>query len=156
MMIIIPIPRFLSFFLSIFLSFFFVVSRLGKGTQWNKVHYLLTRGLQSDEYYKSRTVGVMSEVGLTTDRRPSELCLCFRLCLAVLQKHGVFILPRYRKSCGTCHYTTLWCVAYSLPSFSHLYSKQNGPSIFGGSSMFVTFEHMRSCFNLINLRIVLN
>ena len=43
----------------------------------NKVNYSLNQVLQYDLYYKSRAVGVTSEVGLTTDRRPSELYLCF-------------------------------------------------------------------------------
>ena len=32
-----------------------------------RVNYLLTEVIQSNKYYKSRTVGVTSEVGLTTD-----------------------------------------------------------------------------------------
>ena len=34
-----------------------------------KFNCLLTEVVQSDKYYKSRAVGVISEVGLTTDRR---------------------------------------------------------------------------------------
>ena len=47
-----------------------VVSWKEKDTQWNRVNYLLTQVVQYDKYYKSRAVGVTSEVGLTTDRRP--------------------------------------------------------------------------------------
>ena len=48
----------------------------------------------SDKYYKSRAVGVTSEVGLTTDRRPSELSLCFSFYFpfSVLERHGVFYI----------------------------------------------------------------
>ena len=41
-----------------------------------------------------------------------SLCFSFCFCLLVLQKHGVFILPRYRKSCGTSHYTTLYMLLF--------------------------------------------
>ena len=55
--------------------------------------------VQSSKYYKSRAVGVMSEVGLTTDRDLAEpLCLW---------NTTSFIPSRYRKSRGTSHYTTL-------------------------------------------------
>ena len=41
-----------------------------------RVNYLLTEVVQSDKYYKSRAVGVTSEVGLTTDRDLSvPMCL---------------------------------------------------------------------------------
>ena len=50
---------------------------------------------QSDKYPKSRAAGVTSEVFLTTDRRPSELSLCFSFffCFSVLKRHGVFYTP---------------------------------------------------------------
>ena len=54
--------------------------------------------VQSNKYYKSRTVGVTSEVDLTTDRDLAE-----PLCL---RKMTSFIATQYRKSCGTSHYTT--------------------------------------------------
>ena len=37
----------------------------------------------------------------------TELSLFLLPTVSMLQKHGVFILPRYRKSCGTSHYTTV-------------------------------------------------
>ena len=47
--------------------------------------------VQSDKHYKSRAVGVTSEVGLTTDRDLSELSLSFSFCFfLVLEKHGDF------------------------------------------------------------------
>ena len=48
----------------------------------NRVNYLLTEVVQSDKYYKSRAVGVTSEVGLTTVR---DLSVPY-----VLKKHDVF------------------------------------------------------------------
>ena len=47
--------------------------------------------VQSDSYHKSLAVGVTSEVGLTTDRRPSELSLCFCFCLLCLRNTASFI-----------------------------------------------------------------
>ena len=41
-----------------------------------RVNYLLTEVVQSNKYYKSRAVGITSEVGLTTDQNLAE-----RLCL---------------------------------------------------------------------------
>ena len=49
-----------------------VVSWKGIDTQWNRVNYLLTPVVQSNKYYKSRAIGVTSEVGLTTDRDLAE------------------------------------------------------------------------------------
>ena len=42
---------------------------LGYGRQLYFYNYLLTLMVQSDWYYKSRSVGVTSDVGLITDRR---------------------------------------------------------------------------------------
>ena len=47
-----------------------------------RVNYLFTEVIQSNKYYKSRVVGVTSEVGLTTDRDLAEPL--------VLKKHDVF------------------------------------------------------------------
>ena len=44
----------------------YVVSWEERDTQWNRVNNLLTEVVQSNKY-KSRAVGVTSEVGLTTD-----------------------------------------------------------------------------------------
>ena len=55
---------------------------------------------QSNEYYKSCTIGVMSEVGLTTDQELSGVT-CSSNTMS-------FMPPRYRKSCGTSHYTTFY------------------------------------------------
>ena len=50
--------------------------------------------VQSDKNYKSRAVGITSEVCLTTDRRPfravSCFSFCFCICFPVLARHGVF------------------------------------------------------------------
>ena len=66
--------------------------------------------VQSNKYYKSRTVGVTSEVGLTTDRDLAEV--------SCLRNTTSFILPRYWKSRGTNHYTPLLllygCTAWTL------------------------------------------
>ena len=48
----------------------------------SRVNYLLTEVVQSNKYHKSCAVGVMSEVGLTTDRDLSVL--------PVLKKHNIF------------------------------------------------------------------
>ena len=45
-------------------------------------NYLLTEVVQTNKYHKFHAVGVMSEVGLTTDRDLSEL--------SVLRKHNDF------------------------------------------------------------------
>ena len=63
-----------------------------------RINYLLTQVVQSNKYYKSRVVGVTSEVGLTTDRDLAE-----PLCLRNVTS---FMPPRYRKSRGTSYYTT--------------------------------------------------
>ena len=55
--------------------------------------------VQLNKYYKSRAVGVKSEIGLTTDRDLAEP-LCLRNTTS-------FILPQYWKSCSTSHYTTV-------------------------------------------------
>ena len=47
-----------------------------------RVNYLLTAVVQSNKYHKSHTVGVTSEVGLTTDRDLSVL--------PMPKKHNVF------------------------------------------------------------------
>ena len=54
--------------------------------------------VQSNKYYKSHAVGVMSKVGLTTDRDLAEHT-CLRNTMS-------FIPPRYRKSHGMSHYTS--------------------------------------------------
>ena len=72
-----------------------------------RVNYALTLMVHFDQYYESCTVGVTSEVGLTTDRRPSELSVSASLSAsACLRDTASFILPRYQKSHGTSHYTT--------------------------------------------------
>ena len=53
---------------------------------------------QSNKYYKSRAVGVMSEVGLTTDRDLSVL--------PVLKKHDVFYSSKILEVTWSSHYTT--------------------------------------------------
>ena len=55
--------------------------------------------VKSNKYYKSRAVNVTSEVGLTTNRDLAEH--------SCLRNTASFIPPRYRKSCGTCHYTSI-------------------------------------------------
>ena len=45
-----------------------VVSLLVKDTRGNRVNYSLTEVEESNKYYRSRVVGVTSEVGFTTDR----------------------------------------------------------------------------------------
>ena len=55
--------------------------------------------VQSNKYYKSRAVGVISEVGLTTDPNLAEP--------TCLRNTTSFIPPRHRKSRGTSHYTTV-------------------------------------------------
>ena len=55
--------------------------------------------VEANKYYKSRAVGVTSEVGLTTDRDLAEP-MCLRNTTS-------FIPPRYRKSRCTGHYTTV-------------------------------------------------
>ena len=62
------------------------------------VNCLSTEVIQSNKYYKSRAVGVTSEVGLTSDQDFAET-LCLRNTTS-------FIPPWYRKSRGTSHYTT--------------------------------------------------
>ena len=70
--------------------------------------------IQSDKYYKSRAVIVTSEVGLTTDRRPLELTVFASLsAFACFRNTASFILPPYRKSCGTSHYILLVFMALS-------------------------------------------
>ena len=49
-----------------------VVSWQGRDTQWNK-EKSLTQVVQSNKYYKSRAVGMTSEVDLTTDQDVAEL-----------------------------------------------------------------------------------
>ena len=66
--------------------------------KWNRVIYLLTEVVQSYKYYKSRAVGVTSEVGFTTDWDLAEHW-CSR-------NTTPFIPPGCRKSRGTSHYTT--------------------------------------------------
>ena len=66
---------------------------------------ILTQVLQSDKYYKSLAVGVTSEVGLTPDRRPFRVISLLLFLLLPLSTS--FILPQYRKLCGTSHYTTM-------------------------------------------------
>ena len=61
--------------------------------------------VQSDRYYKSCTVGVTSEVGLTTDRD-----LSVPTCL----RNTSFIPPRYQKSRGASHYTRHAIVRFQL------------------------------------------
>ena len=59
-------------------------------------HYTTgTKVVQSNKYYKSRVVGVTSEVGLTTDQDLAEL--------PCLRNTTSFIPPQYRKSRGTSH-----------------------------------------------------
>ena len=71
--------------------------------------------VQSNKYYKYRAVGVTSEVGLTTDWDLPEL-----------SNMTSFIPPRYRKSRGTTHYTTLiinlFILLLSLSFFGHMVS----------------------------------
>ena len=52
---------------------------------------------------------VLSELSLSLSL---SLSLCFSFCFPVLEKHGVFILPRYRKSRGTSHDTavSIWSI----------------------------------------------
>ena len=63
-----------------------------------EVNYLLTKVVQFNKYYKSRAVGVTSEVGLTTDRDLAEP--------SCLRNTKSFIPPWYRKSRGTSHCIT--------------------------------------------------
>ena len=67
-----------------------------------RVNYLLTQVVQSNKYYKSCTVGVTSEVGLTTDRNLAEP--------SRLRNTMSFIPLRYPKSRGTSDYTTVWLI----------------------------------------------
>ena len=74
-----------------------IVVRKRYTVKW-RVNYLLTEVVQSNKYYKSRVVGVMSEIVLTTDQDLAEP-LCLRNTTS-------FIPPRYRKLHGMNHYTT--------------------------------------------------
>ena len=56
------------------------------------VNYLLTEVVQSNKYYKSHTVGVMSEVGLITDRDLSVLIVLKKQCLLFLQDTGSHVV----------------------------------------------------------------
>ena len=102
--------------------------------------------VQSDKYYKSRAVGVMSEAGLTTDWDLYVLT-CLRTTTS----------PRYRKSRGTSHYTTIseWLDIKSSVKSGGLWSQlglDSSSDLQISTSLFQNFE---DCFKDSNYNPIL-